>query len=99
MANKIMQILFQIKGQVDGTAGNSLSSLNKKMADTSKSIRNLRANMQKMKYSGIADSDNAKLAKAIEMNKQLNALIRKRAGLQSRINKAEAYATAKQNLT
>lgn len=98
MANKVMQILFRIKGQMDGSADNSLSSLNKKTAELSRSIRNLQKNMRNIKYSGVSAADNANLAKAISMNKQLNELIRKRAGLQSRRDKAAEYANAKQNL-
>ena len=98
MANKVMEILFQIKGQVDGSASNSLSSLNKKTAELSRSIRTLQTNMKNMKYSGVSAEDNANLAKAISMNKQMNELIRKRAGLQGRRNKAADYANARMNL-
>ncbi|MDY6296622.1 MAG: hypothetical protein SPL45_10050 [Schwartzia succinivorans] len=61
MASKVMEILFQIKGQMDGRAENSFYSLNKKTVELSKSIRDLQTNMHNMKYSGVSATDNANL--------------------------------------
>lgn len=97
MANRIMQILFQIKGQIDGSAGNSLSALNKKTVEFSKNIRNLKTNLRKIDYSGPPAEYNANLAKAIELNRQMNEIIRKRAKIQGKRDRAEAFANAKQN--
>ena len=98
MASKVMEILFQIKGQMDGRVENSFYSLNKKTVELSKSIRNLQTNMHNMKYSGVSATDNANLAKAIGMNREMNKLIRERAKLELQTQKAAAYTNAKQNL-
>lgn len=96
MANKIMKILFQLKGQLDGSVENSFSVLSRKTAATSKTIHDLQKNLQRLKYDG-TDADIANLQKAIPMHRRINELIRDRAKLMSKLNKSEQYAQAKEN--
>lgn len=101
MASKILEMAIAIKGQLDGSVGNSFNTLTSRAAALKKQIGSLRSDMRALQKGMMSQDakglqiDTVSLQRACAMNKEINALLREQAALNEKRNKAQRYEDAK----
>ena len=101
MASKILEMAIAIKGQLDGSVGNSFNTLTSRAAALKKQIGSLRSDMSALQRGMMSQDakglqiDTVSLQRACAMNKEINALLREQAALNEKRNKAQRYEDAK----